>query len=490
MLKRTKNIKAKIIGRFMATTALLALIVGSSGASAALAEAPQATVKVTIQKYIDGEKATAESASSTSFSMTSTWNAENIGPGTGQYALSPSGFNSANSYEAVTADMTSGADYTTNENLDNYTGSVCNGTTTPYSLAGYSYGNSLGEAEGATKSLTPPALTNITNDKYIIVWNNDCSNATSTPPGDDDNGTSTSTVKVTIKKYIDGHQATSESASSSSFTMNAHWTSTSHGSGNGQYVLGPVGSNSTSPYTAETVNFNSGADYSTDEVTMWGDTTGPNCEAGKPFALVGYSSGNSLSEAENMTPSTTAPSFTNLTSDKSVIVWNHLCSNTGTSTDGTIGGDVTDASSTLKVISVTTERGSATADGSFESGWRYVFHITAPTNEEHLAMKFSNWTMNNSSSTIPVANNMRISSAQSDTATSTVLLTAANTYSTPAFNMTGDLEPGTPGRQVDVVVEVAIPVGTEVGSYTTNYGVKTSHYFPAQWDPKLGIHVT
>ena len=58
---------------------------------------------------------------------------------------------------------------------------------------------------------------------------------------------------------------------------------------------------------------------------------------------------------------------------------------------------------------------------------------------------------------------MRIFSAQSLNAAtegSAITLRAANTYSSPALIMTGDLDGGTAGRQVDVVVEVSIPSGT------------------------------
>ena len=100
---------------------------------------------------------------------------------------------------------------------------------------------------------------------------------------------------------------------------------------------------------------------------------------------------------------------------------------TGTSTGGTIGGEVSDAS--LHVTSVDTIKSSAIADGTFANGWKYVFHVTAPTNEQKLSMKFSDWTSIVGSSTLPVANNLRISSAQADNAGATVLITAANQYS-------------------------------------------------------------
>lgn len=446
-----KNIfKNKTLNKTLSLLALSALF-AFNVAAAIPASAAEGDVTVTIVKHIGSGLATAESADSASFQMSSTWNAENIGAGTGQYALSPS------SYQAVTSEMSSGADYTTNEIMDETVGATCEAGT-PFALVGYTSGDTLEAATVATPSSTPPAFTELTTSKFVIVWNIDCSEP-ETPPAPE-------TVKVQIKKYIDGAQANSTSASSTEFLMNAIWSSTSHGSGTGQYSLGP--SSSIGPYEESTANFNPGADYSTNEVTT-GDDVGLNCAAGKPFALSGYSNGESLSEAASGTPSLTAPAFTNLTTDKFVIVWNIGCN--ATSTGGTIGGDVVEASTTLQVTSIETIDGSATANGSFEDGWEYLFHVTAPTDEQDLAMKFSDWV--NGLSIIPVANNMRISSDQADNGGATILLTAANAYSSPDLHMTGDLDPIAPGRQVEITVEVKIPAGTSTGSYTTNYGVRS-----------------
>ncbi len=461
MKKITKQTLNKALGA-IALGATLAFSVAP--ALPALAVEAPATVKVTIVKYVGNEMATAESADSNDFQMSATWNAENIGPGTGTYALSETGFNSPDPYTAVTSDMTTGADYSTSEVMDATTGATCGteeaSSTTPFALAGYTWGDTMEEAAAGTPSLTPPAFTDLDSDKFVIVWNTDCSAGPVEPPTPE-------TVQVHIKKYVDGEQATNSNASSTEFTMNATWASTSHGSGTGTYNLGP--SSTVGPYQEETVHFNPGANYSTSEITT-GDNVGPSCAAEKPFALVGYTTGESFAAAASSSPTLVAPAFAGMSTDKYVIVWNEDCSDTATSTGGTIGGDVVEASSTLAVTSIDTVDGSAVANGTFEDGWVYVFHITVPTDEQDLSMKFSDWT--NGSSTIPVANNMRISSEQAD-ATSTVLLTAADTYSTPPLHITEDIDPATPGWQVEVKVEVAVPTGTPNGSYTTNYGVRS-----------------
>jgi hypothetical protein len=135
-------------------------------------------------------------------------------------------------------------------------------------------------------------------------------------------------------------------------------------------------------------------------------------------------------------------------------------------------GTVTGAG-VLHVDSIVATKASATSDGTFASGWIYTFNITVPTGETNLAMKFADWL--SGTNVLPVANNMRIFSPQSSNATneaSAILLTAANAYSSP-LHITGDLSPSTQGLQVAVTVEVAIPIGTADGSYTTTYGVQT-----------------
>lgn len=182
--------------------------------------------------------------------------------------------------------------------------------------------------------------------------------------------------------------------------------------------------------------------------------------------------GDSLADAEEATVTSTPPAFTDITDDQFVIVWNESCD----SESGSIGGEVTGGVSghgVLAVTSVTAVDTTGTANGSFADGWEYTFNITVPDNETNLSMKFADWMSVVGAHIIPVANNMRISSAQADNGGATVLLTAANLYSSPALHMVTDLDTGTNGIQVQVTVEVAIPTGSANGSYTTNYGVQT-----------------
>jgi hypothetical protein len=150
------------------------------------------TVTVTIDKFIDGVQASTTNAQGASFPMSATWDASNVGAGSGAYALGPVGANSANPYEAVTADMTSGADYSTYEVVDNITvGENCS-TDVPFALVGYSVGNTRAEAMTAVTSRTTPSFTDLTSDKYVIVRNRTCTD------------TATSTLTV-IKNTVGGN---------------------------------------------------------------------------------------------------------------------------------------------------------------------------------------------------------------------------------------------------------------------------------------------
>lgn len=280
------------------------------------------------------------------------------------------------------------------------------------------------------------------------------------------------TAKVTIIKYVDGRPATALSANNSDFQMNAAWTINGT-PGTGGYALSAGGYNGDpTPYQAMTSDLPNGSNYSTNEVMD--ATTGVTCDPmTTPYTLVGYTYGETLAEAQAMTPTMTAPSFTAISTDKFVIVWNHDCA-THPSVEGELTGTVTGGAGngTLMVTSIETVDSTATADGTFANGWKYVFNITVPSNENDISMKFADWTQTPAAGTIPAANNMRISSPQANNAGATVLVTAANTYTIPALTMVTDLDPTMDGIQVKVTVEVAVPANTINGVYTTNYGVR------------------
>lgn len=149
--------------------------------------------KVHIFKFLsDGEFETQIPNDSTapSFPMTSTWDTDNFGAGSGSYVLGNNEGGTALRYAADTSLMDNGSDYTTSEITDGSVVVPANSEECPldkYRLVGYRYGDSLLQAQSASLSTTAPAFTNITTDKYVIVVNELC--GTEGGGGNDDFGT-------------------------------------------------------------------------------------------------------------------------------------------------------------------------------------------------------------------------------------------------------------------------------------------------------------
>ncbi len=280
-------------------------------------------------------------------------------------------------------------------------------------------------------------------------------------------------VSVIVQKYVDGQPATDDRANGQSFSMTASWNDPEAGEGSGSYTL-----SSDNEYMAATSEMNKGADYTTEE-TIDGDIVAATCEDAS-YRLVGYSTGDSAEAAASAEVTSDVPSFTDLSNDMYVIVWNETCGDDVNPTpgEGTLTGNVTGGQSdqepgNLEVTAIDAQKTTAIANGTFEDGWQYVFHITVPTDEPELALKFADWMQTNGTHVLPVADNMRISSDQANNDGATVLLTGADTYSTPNLTMTNDLDENEDGLQVQVLVEVAVPSDTYNGTYSTEYGVRT-----------------
>lgn len=138
-------------------------------------------------------------------------------------------------------------------------------------------------------------------------------------------------------------------------------------------------------------------------------------------------------------------------------------------------GDFTDGhpeNGVLAVDSITQVRSTAVAGGGYENGWEWVFDVTVPLSEKMVRVKFGDWNHASASTTIPMAGNMRVSSAQASS-TAPVAMTAAGIYSDP-LEINGDFDQATPGRQIKLRVEMQVPTGTQSGSYGTYYGIQSS----------------
>jgi len=124
--------------------------------------------------------------------------------------------------------------------------------------------------------------------------------------------------KVHIYKFINGEQATAENADGASFPM---ITPTY---GNAPFTLDSDGwTEGDAPYEASTSTIEANGTYTAYENTET-SLVGTSCKDGKPYALVGYSSGTSLEGAIESEKSETAPTVT-VDGDQYIIVWNEAC---------------------------------------------------------------------------------------------------------------------------------------------------------------------
>lgn len=139
--------------------------------------------------------------------------------------------------------------------------------------------------------------------------------------------TPSSKVKVQIFKYVDGVQATAANANSATFPMTTTFTSPNLGNyTNEPFTLSPtpwggIGQ----PYEADFVGSVAGADYTASEVTTGNTVVSTACGNNTPYALEGYTSGDNLAQAQLATKTMNPPQFTNLQSDKVMLVWNKKC---------------------------------------------------------------------------------------------------------------------------------------------------------------------
>lgn len=127
------------------------------------------------------------------------------------------------------------------------------------------------------------------------------------------------------------------------------------------------------------------------------------------------------------------------------------------------------ADASLGVTNITAVKTSATANNTYSDGWKWNFDLLVPNGETKLQMKFVDWT--NGSLSIPAGGNMRFYSTQSTNASTTA--SAINIDTTNSYGDELILDPSK-GQQVQVSVEVKVPVGTTGGSYSSSYGIQTT----------------
>ncbi|MCX6724315.1 MAG: DUF5011 domain-containing protein [Candidatus Staskawiczbacteria bacterium] len=129
----------------------------------------------------------------------------------------------------------------------------------------------------------------------------------------------------------------------------------------------------------------------------------------------------------------------------------------------------------LGVTQITAIKTLAAADGTYTNGWSWVFDVTVPTTETTLNMKFADWV--SGSNVITAGDHIRFYSVQSSNhsdADHAITISAANSYSGEMDLITTDDLSANDGRQIQITVEAAVPVGSAGGSYSTGYGIQSN----------------
>ncbi len=144
------------------------------------------------------------------------------------------------------------------------------------------------------------------------------------------NGQQVDTVTVTIVKYVDGTKATSGGP----FPIQVTSTASNQNSGNQMVTSSSLASSS---YSFTSAAMNQGADYKVTELVN-GSQVGNSCSDGKPYALRGYTVGNSVADAADNSVSSTIPDLKNLQTNKYIIVWNERCDDDSDDNDDSDNG--------------------------------------------------------------------------------------------------------------------------------------------------------
>ena len=256
--------------------------------------------KIHTIKFIDGVRATVESADNAMFSMF-------INPSDGDFMLKSNGWVDGDGpYEATTFVHKKGSTFTIDENLStDLVGASCQ-EGKPFALAGYSTASTYEDAIVAPQSTVAPAIT-IDGDKYLIVHNISCVENPQVP----------GKGKIHVIKFINGVRATAESADNVSFPMDIN-------NPDGDFVLKPTGwVVGDGVYEATTHVHKKGSMFTIAE-NLTTPLVGASCQEDKPYALEGYSTAATYEGAIAAQKTEIAPNIT-IDGDQYLIVHNTKC---------------------------------------------------------------------------------------------------------------------------------------------------------------------
>ena len=228
------------------------------------------------------------------------------------------------------------------------------------------------DADGNTSAWSPTVMVTVSN--------------TVTPPP--------TTLQVHVLKYLDGAKAVSVPGNYL-FPMTATWDTANLNGGvstSGTYTLGSSWGGAANLYGADTAAMQAPADYATNEITNDVDATSKvlpidgTCVPGD-YQLVGYTASSTAFDTNPADATPTAPSFSQVSTDQYVVVFNKTCPTTGSLTiqKNSIGGLSTfkfSGDGGIGSFSITTtgsKTGGAGTSQTFSNLTPGTYHITETT---------------------------------------------------------------------------------------------------------------
>lgn len=445
----------RLTKRFLSAATVGALVLGS-----ALSMAPLASAEAGGPTVVLASTSTA-TTSAASIPVTVTFS----DPVTGFTATSTTVTNAtitnfAGSGASYTFDLVPSSDGTVTATVPD---GVATDTTPPHKT------NQASNTLTFTSDRTAPSISGVTASPSTtgatITWNTNESTVGQVFYGTTTSYGSSSTLEVT--------PSTSHSATLSGLTPSTTYHYQIHvtdGAGNGATTTDATFTTTGLPVAPVITNTNATPTGTSTATVTWNTDTPASSQV-----FYGTTTSYGSSSTLNTTGSTThSVNLSGLTQATLYHVQVQSANSVGTTTsaDFTFTTDSSATSTPLAVTSVDAVQTNATADDTFVHGWQWIMHLTAPITENAFRMKFSNWT--GTSGSFPTASNVRIFSPQSSNANSEATAVTENDTNYGGWlYLNGDTSTTTPGRQIDVNIEVRIPSGTPNGSYTTTYGAQS-----------------
>ncbi len=139
-----------------------------------------------------------------------------------------------------------------------------------------------------------------------------------------------------------------------------------------------------------------------------------------------------------------------------------------------------DSDSDLEVTGISAIKTYATANSTYEDGFAWILNVTTPIDDDSITLKFSDFVSGSHSIN---ANNIRFCTTQGEgfdcdddgeDSENYIYLDNDNQYPEDSILLDADRSSSTPGRQIQIRVEMKVPTGTAGGSYSGSYGILTN----------------